>query len=99
MQRQFQPLSVAEQILELLALTEGYFDTIPVATFQEAEAALLVASTELPADVMQRLVSAKTLSEADKVTILALAKKALLPFATAANESKKIDSVHKNDQS
>ncbi|NJC26960.1 alternate F1F0 ATPase, F1 subunit alpha [Neolewinella antarctica] len=87
-QHQFNPLSVAEQIVVLLALTEGYFDTIPITIFDEAEAGLLVASKELPDDIKSRLVSDKPLSEDDKNALLSLAKKALLPFETAANEPK-----------
>lgn len=90
-QHQLHAFSVAEQIVVLLALTEECFDTIPIAVFQEAEAALLDACTALPTDVLKRLFSDQPLSEADKDAILTLAKHALSPFEKAANEGKTIE--------
>lgn len=86
-QHQFHAFSVAEQIVVLLALTEGCFDTIPVAVFHEAETALLSASTALPEAILKRLFSEEPLREEDKDVILDLAKNTLLPFEEVAQEN------------
>lgn len=44
-----------EQIVVLLALTEGLFDNIPIDAMHDAEAALLKSCAELPAEMLTRL--------------------------------------------
>lgn len=39
-QQQYQPMSVAEQVVSIYAATNGYFDTVPAADVQEKEKAL-----------------------------------------------------------
>lgn len=86
-QERLQPLSAAEQIVVLLALTTGYFDAIPLQKIQAAEAGLLKACEELDAEVIKRLFSDHTLSDADKDAILDLAKKTLSSFEIVKDES------------
>jgi F-type H+-transporting ATPase subunit alpha len=77
------PLSTTEQITVLLALTAGLFDPIPLDKQKEAELALRKATTGIPGDIAERLVSADKLSDADKKSILEIAGRALAPFQPA----------------
>ncbi len=79
-QNELHPLSVIQQLVELLALTASYFDTIPIEKMKDAEAALLQTSTTLAADLQQRLLSDQQLSDEDRAGILKLAADTLLPF-------------------
>ena len=73
-------MSVPEQIVLLLSLTGGLFDHIPVAKIQEAESALLKKSSEFPAELLKGLFSDKTLSDADRESILKISGNILAPF-------------------
>ncbi|HEY8688249.1 MAG TPA: alternate F1F0 ATPase, F1 subunit alpha [Chitinophagaceae bacterium] len=79
-QNELHPLSVPEQVVELLALTNGLFDTVPVEKMKDAEAALLQSSTSMPGEISKNLFSDKPLSDEDKEAILKIAADALLPF-------------------
>jgi F-type H+-transporting ATPase subunit alpha len=76
-QSESHPMSMIEQIIVLLALTEGLFDSLPLDKVNDAEQALHKAATEIPADVTGRLTSADKFSEADRKTILDIAQRAL----------------------
>ena len=82
-QPESQPVSMIEQITVLLALTTGLFDRIPLEKVKESEQALQKAVTEIPADLAQRLTSAKELSDADRKAVLDIATRALVPFQPA----------------
>ncbi len=73
-------MSVPEQIVILLALTSGLFDTIPIDKMTEAEVALQKMNSELPAELLKRFFSDKELSNPDRETILNMAGKILEPF-------------------
>ena len=77
-QHELQPMPVPAQIMELLALTSGLFDTIPINKIEEAELALQ--NTELPAEIVKRLFSDKELSSSDREAILSIASNLLTPF-------------------
>ncbi|NDP22257.1 MAG: alternate F1F0 ATPase, F1 subunit alpha [Paludibacter sp.] len=79
-QHELQPMSVPEQIVVLLALTSGLFDTIPIEKMKEAEVVLQKKNTELPAELLKRLVSDKELNDSDRKTILKMAGDILEPF-------------------
>ncbi len=80
-QHELQPMPVAEQIVILLALTKGYFDTVPVVKMEEAEQALLEGSaTSLPASIRKVLVSDEELSDDDREAILKICLDILKPF-------------------
>lgn len=79
-QNELHPLSVSEQIVELLALTAGLFDSIAIEKMKDAEKALLQIGNTIPAEVAKRLLSDKRLSEADREVILEIARECLLPF-------------------
>lgn len=77
------PVTVAEQIGVLLALTANLFDRIPVAQVPEAEHAVRLATAGVPAAVRARLDTAPTLSGADRKVILDAVTAALAPFQPA----------------
>lgn len=79
-QQEFDPLSMAEQIIVLLALTAKLFDAIPLEHMSGAEAAVRQSATEMPPEVCARFDSAKTLSDADRAVIIRIASNALRRF-------------------
>jgi F-type H+/Na+-transporting ATPase subunit alpha len=86
-QHELQPMSVAEQIIILLALTNGFFDSIAIHQVQEAEAHLKQKCTELPEEVLKALFSTDKLSEANKDLILKKIEEVLTPFKEKSDES------------
>jgi F-type H+-transporting ATPase subunit alpha len=97
-QNEHHPLSVPEQVVELLALTNGLFDTVPVDKMKDAEVALLQSATSLPDEISKNLFSYKPLSDEDKATILKLATNALQPFQDKKDEEKNKDAPLNKDQ-
>jgi F-type H+-transporting ATPase subunit alpha len=79
-QYELQQMSVAEQMVVLLALINGIFDKIPVEKIQDAEAALLKNSAEFPEEILKRLFSDAELSNPDSEAILKIAGNILAPF-------------------
>ena len=84
-----QHLSAAEQIIVLLALKGGLFDTIPIEKTDAAEADLLSRSHEFPADILQRIPSDKKMSAGDHDAILKTAATILTPFQKQPGGDKK----------
>ena len=80
-QPQFQPVTVAEQIAVLLALTNGMFDPITLERMTQAEQALRESISRIPTDVRDRLLSAKEFAQADRQAILEASKVALQALA------------------
>ncbi len=79
-QQELLPISVPAQIMVLLALTEGLFDSIPLTKMQDAEMALRMASEKLHPDVLKRLFSDEKLSSEDRNDILSNADAVLALF-------------------
>jgi F-type H+-transporting ATPase subunit alpha len=79
-QPESQPMSLLQQIVVLLALTAGLLDPVAIDKVAEAENALRKSTTEIPADVTERLSSADKLSDADRQCIVDVATRALAPF-------------------
>jgi len=71
------PIPLSEQITVLLALTNGFFDAVPLPRMKEAEQILREASAKLPEDIRQRFISTAQFSEEDRQVVLQLASKAL----------------------
>jgi F-type H+-transporting ATPase subunit alpha len=80
-QPEFAPVSVPAQITVLLALTAELFDDVPLDRMTEAEEAVRLATAGIPAEVSERLDSAEKLSDADRETIIEIARKALEEFS------------------
>jgi len=83
-QPESQPISLAGQIIVLLALAAGLLDPVPLEKLPEAEQALRNAALDIPLDVAERFTTADKLSETDRSTTLEIATKALASFQPAA---------------
>src|SRR6202046_1085632 len=70
MQPEFEPASVPEQIVILVALTGGLLDSVPIDKMRDAEQSLRKAAAELPDDVRQRFSSNDKLSDEARKAIL-----------------------------
>ena len=79
-QPEFAPVPVPAQIVVLLALTAELFDLVPLDQMTEAEHALCEVTADIPADVRERLDTAEKLSDADRETIVQIARKSLARF-------------------
>lgn len=80
-QAEFEPLTVSEQVVLLLALTAGLFDTVAEELMPEAEMALRsMTQNELSAELYNGLSSTMGLNEADRIALLELAGKSLEKF-------------------
>jgi len=79
-QPEFSPASVPAQIAGLLALTAGLFDVVPLEQMTAAEKAVHEAAAELPAEVVEHVVTGQKLSDADRETIVGIARAALADF-------------------
>jgi F-type H+-transporting ATPase subunit alpha len=79
-QNELMPMPVPQQIVVLLALTNRFFDTIPIDKIQDAEAALLKSTAEIPPEISKRLFTDKALSKPDSEAILLIARNTLDTF-------------------
>jgi F-type H+/Na+-transporting ATPase subunit alpha len=78
----FDPVSVPEQIIVLVALTGELFDAVSLNRMRDAERALRAEVPKIPVATLQRLTSTDNLSAADREAILDVARGALAPFQT-----------------
>ena len=90
-QSEFSPWPMVDQIIILLALTAGYFDPIPLEQMKEAQHALRISTPRIPAEIIERLEQAETLSDADRQAIVNITHEILTEFATSSNS--KLDGV------
>ena len=79
-QPEFEPVSVPEQIVVLLALISGLFDEVPQDSMRAAELALRKTAAELPDDVRARFFSQEKLGDSDRRIILQVSETVLAPF-------------------
>ena len=79
-QPEFAPVSVAEQIVLLLALTDGLMDDVPIGKVRDAQAAIKKAIGNIPGEILQRFSSNETLSDQDRDAVLKVASNAITPF-------------------
>jgi F-type H+/Na+-transporting ATPase subunit alpha len=83
-QNELHPLTVAQQIVVMLALTNGIFDDIPIDKVQEAEANILKNIDHFPGELLKHLFAAQPLKNADHDLILKIAGELLVPFKQKA---------------
>ncbi len=76
-QSEFSPVSVPAQIAVLLALSEGFFDLVPIDRMREAEHAVHEAAASIPTDVCARLETDEKLDEKNRKRIIEIARLAL----------------------
>lgn len=79
-QSEFDPVSVPEQIILLLSLTERLFDNIPLDRMKDAEQTLRKAAETIPEEVSNRFYKDEKLSDEDREKILEIARKTIKPF-------------------
>jgi F-type H+-transporting ATPase subunit alpha len=84
-QPEFDPVSVPSQIAVLLALTAELFDNVSLDRMTDAQQAVRKAAAEIPAEVRERLDTADKLSDADRETIVQIARQALGAFLPEPN--------------
>ncbi len=84
MQPEFAPVSMAEQITVLVALTADLFDDISLAHMPAAEQAVRGAAANISNELIERLESSDKLSKENKAVILQLARQALDDFLADA---------------
>jgi F-type H+/Na+-transporting ATPase subunit alpha len=79
-QQEFDPLSTAQQIALLLALTANLFDAVPLENMASAQQAVREAAADIPTEVCARFDSAQNLSDEDRDAIIQIASDALKNF-------------------
>jgi F-type H+-transporting ATPase subunit alpha len=82
-QDQGAPQTMGEQMLVLLAVTEGMFAPVPLERMRQAQTALHDALVLLPKDLRQRFDSGARLTPDDRRALLAAADRSLEPFRPA----------------
>jgi F-type H+-transporting ATPase subunit alpha len=86
-QPQSQPLTVAEQIISLVAVSEGVFDPVPQDAVREAEQAVRKAVREQRGEVCDQLNEGKKLSEDNRNAIATVARDAVQRFIPEDEEN------------
>jgi F-type H+-transporting ATPase subunit alpha len=80
-QPQSQPLTVAEQIISLVAVSEGVFDPVPVEAVGDAEKAVREAVTERLGDVCDQINKGDKLSDDIRNALVRVAREAVQEFS------------------
>ncbi|HJQ08703.1 MAG TPA: F0F1 ATP synthase subunit alpha [Candidatus Saccharimonadales bacterium] len=88
-QKQYHPLSVAEQTVSLMAATKGPFDVVPTNKIKDAQAELLAYMKDKHKDVMQTLDKGDKPDEKIVKTVLEAAEKISKGYVVSANPKKK----------
>ncbi len=76
-QPEMQPVSVPEQLIVLLSLTHGFFDTIPLHKITEAETLVRKSASQIPPEISRRIFASEPFSKEDEEIILSFATKAI----------------------
>ncbi len=85
-QPEAQPVSLAEQIVLMVALSEQLFDEIPLAKMPEAEGRVRSIVADLDESLRKSLAAGTSLSEAQRTSIIETAREALQPFLGETDE-------------
>ena len=86
-QQELHPMSVPEQMILLIALTNHVFDTVTLDKIQEAEAALTEGMKDLSGEMSKQLLADMELSKEVVSSILALANKTLASLQEIKKEN------------
>ncbi len=76
-QPEMEPVTVSEQLLVLLALIHGVFDTIPLDKVTEAEFLIRKQASKLSEELLRRIYSSEQLIKNDEDNLLSLATEAI----------------------
>ena len=87
-QDELQHMAVSDQLIILLALTNGLFDEIPLEKVKEAEAVLLQNRIAFSATIIHKIVSDQELSKSDQESILQTAAVLIEPFGSKPESDK-----------
>jgi F-type H+/Na+-transporting ATPase subunit alpha len=79
-QTQFEPVSVAQQIVILQALTAGHFDSIALESMDAAQHALAEATSQIKSDIREGWLANAKLSDSDRAAITVVVDAALQAF-------------------
>ena len=79
-QAEFSPLTVTEQIVVLLALTAGVFDSIPIEHMSEAELAVRKSAEDISAELSKKLEATAKINKEDLDAIVEIARNSLTAF-------------------
>jgi F-type H+-transporting ATPase subunit alpha len=90
-QKQYQPLSVAEQVVSLMAATKGAFDSVPPAKIKDAQHELISYMHGQLKDVMKTLDTGDKPDEKLEKTVVEAAEKVAKSYAAAAPKPKKVE--------
>lgn len=83
-QAECSPVSVAEQIVLLLAVKEGLFDEIPLHAMPDAEQHLMKAVTAIPQAILDNIETAEGINDNDSQAIIKIATDRLSEFVVIA---------------
>lgn len=87
-QKQYHPLSIAEQAASILAATKGAFDAVPVEKIKAAQADLISLLEDKHGAIMKQLNKGDKPEEATEKTIVEAAQKVAKTFAAAKSATK-----------
>jgi F-type H+-transporting ATPase subunit alpha len=90
-QSEFSPVSMAAQIMVLLALSAGLFESVPLEQMAGAEAALLKAASGMTGELCLRFDTAEKLIDEDRATVVQIARQALSRFQTMPSPEPEAD--------
>jgi F-type H+-transporting ATPase subunit alpha len=80
-QKQYQPLSIAEQVVSLMAATKGAFDTVPTEKIKDAQAELISYMEDKHGAVVKTLNKGDKPTEDIEKTVLGAAEKVAKGYA------------------
>jgi F-type H+/Na+-transporting ATPase subunit alpha len=88
-QKQFSPLSIADQVISLMAATKGAFDSVPIEKMKQAQADLIAMVEDRHKDIVKSLNKGEKPAEETQKAILAAAEKVAHSYAPAKAKSTK----------
>ncbi len=97
-QQELLQMTVSDQLIVLLALTNGLLDAVLIEKMQDAQDALLKNNNEFSAEVLKRLYTEKALGDDDKKAILTTAERILAPFRKTDTDDEKPAEVIPNEK-
>lgn len=98
-QSESDPVTVAQQIILLLALGQHLFDNVPLSGMSKAQASLRSATKTMPETLITRLENALSITDEDRQLVISMAKQTLAPFIKKAPDADKNaeNKVNKNE--
>jgi F-type H+-transporting ATPase subunit alpha len=84
-QHELNPMSVEDQIVVLYALTNNFFENVPIDNIREAETSLLKIKNNLPSEILKHLFSEGELNDSEKQVFLDNATNMLSQFQENAS--------------